>query len=199
MISSAIGYKKNIEDFSEWHWLACSQSQTRTRIKAERPTSASQLRWMGTKWDAIGPDFLSFPNCLLKNKAHFWLNAYVNKQNCGLWNDDSQQATVEVSLCPPKCSICMVVLTVELTCPYFRQTKKSIIILQSMENTIEPWLMTFSYFSWMMLMWTTFSLPYRQWSKQIFVGNFWWVNGDFVSFNITGLIFVGVMWNHLSM
>ena len=39
---------------------------------------------------------------LFSDEAHFWLNGYVNKQNCQIWGDDNPQAVVETPLQPQK-------------------------------------------------------------------------------------------------
>ena len=38
-------------------------------------------------------------------KAHFWLNGYVNKQNCRIWSDDNPQVYVETPLHPEKLTV----------------------------------------------------------------------------------------------
>ncbi|GFV69228.1 DUF4817 domain-containing protein [Trichonephila clavipes] len=45
---------------------------------------------------AVGPDFhkrISF-----SDEAHFWLNGYVNKQNCCIWSEANPQVYVETPL-----------------------------------------------------------------------------------------------------
>ncbi|GFV60093.1 putative transposable element [Trichonephila clavipes] len=36
------------------------------------------------------------------NEAHFWLNGYVNKQNCRIWSETNPQVYVETPLHPEK-------------------------------------------------------------------------------------------------
>lgn len=47
---------------------------------------------------------------LFSDEAHFWLNGYVNKQNCRIWSDENPQAYVETPLHPEKltvwCALC---------------------------------------------------------------------------------------------
>ncbi|GFU93412.1 uncharacterized protein TNCV_2727991 [Trichonephila clavipes] len=39
---------------------------------------------------------------LFSNEAHFWLNGYVNKQNCRIWSEANPQVYVEIPLHPEK-------------------------------------------------------------------------------------------------
>ncbi|GFV47994.1 uncharacterized protein TNCV_4150801 [Trichonephila clavipes] len=42
---------------------------------------------------------------LFSDEAHFWLNGYVNKQNCRIWNDANPQVYVETPLHPEKLTV----------------------------------------------------------------------------------------------
>ncbi|GFY15934.1 hypothetical protein TNCV_1285791 [Trichonephila clavipes] len=39
---------------------------------------------------------------LFSDEAHFWLNRYVNKQNCRIWSEANPQVYVETPLHPEK-------------------------------------------------------------------------------------------------
>lgn len=52
---------------------------------------------------AIDPQF--HLKILFSDEAHFWLNGYVNKQNCRIWSDDNPQAIVETPLHPEKVTV----------------------------------------------------------------------------------------------
>ncbi|GFX87889.1 hypothetical protein TNCV_4373541 [Trichonephila clavipes] len=41
----------------------------------------------------------------LSNEAHFWLNGYVNKQNCRIWSEANPQVYVETPLHPEKLTV----------------------------------------------------------------------------------------------
>ncbi|GFW17801.1 hypothetical protein TNCV_1134011 [Trichonephila clavipes] len=49
--------------------------------------------------------------CLLRDnpqsrdEAHFWLNGYVNKQNCRIWSEVNPQVYVETPLHPEKLTV----------------------------------------------------------------------------------------------
>ncbi|GFU60810.1 hypothetical protein TNCV_1807221 [Trichonephila clavipes] len=46
---------------------------------------------------AVVPDF--------RDEAHFWLNGYVNKQNCRIWSEANPQVYVETPLHPEKLTV----------------------------------------------------------------------------------------------
>ncbi|GFS88422.1 hypothetical protein TNCV_1751461 [Trichonephila clavipes] len=39
------------------------------------------------------------------DEAHFWLNGYVNKQNCRIWSEANPQVYVETPLHPEKLAV----------------------------------------------------------------------------------------------
>ncbi|GFU09133.1 hypothetical protein TNCV_1319711 [Trichonephila clavipes] len=41
----------------------------------------------------------------LRDEAHFWLNGYVNKQNCRIWSEANPQGYVETPLHPEKLTV----------------------------------------------------------------------------------------------
>ncbi|GFW11372.1 hypothetical protein TNCV_3808921 [Trichonephila clavipes] len=47
---------------------------------------------------AVAPDF--HKRILFSDEAHFWLNGYVNKQNCRIWSEANPQVYVEIPLHP---------------------------------------------------------------------------------------------------
>ncbi|GFU81790.1 transposable element Tcb1 transposase [Trichonephila clavipes] len=49
---------------------------------------------------AVVPDF--HKRILFSDEAHFWLNGYVNKQNCHIWSEANPQVYVETPLHPEK-------------------------------------------------------------------------------------------------
>ncbi|GFX48402.1 hypothetical protein TNCV_4613981 [Trichonephila clavipes] len=42
---------------------------------------------------------------LFSDEAHFWLNGYVNKQNCRIWSEANPQMYVETPLHPEKLTV----------------------------------------------------------------------------------------------
>ncbi|GFU80678.1 uncharacterized protein TNCV_3347551 [Trichonephila clavipes] len=52
---------------------------------------------------AVVPDF--HKRILFRDEAHFWLNAYVNKQNCRIWSEANPQVYDETPLHPEKLTV----------------------------------------------------------------------------------------------
>ncbi|GFU70454.1 putative transposable element [Trichonephila clavipes] len=52
---------------------------------------------------AVVPDF--HKRILFSDEAHFWLNGYVNKQNCRIWSEANPQVYDETPLHPVKLTV----------------------------------------------------------------------------------------------
>ncbi|GFX83652.1 putative DD41D transposase [Trichonephila clavipes] len=52
---------------------------------------------------AVVPDF--HKRILFSDEAHFWLNGYVNKQNCRIWSEANPQVYVETPFHPEKLTV----------------------------------------------------------------------------------------------
>ncbi|GFS64910.1 hypothetical protein TNCV_2001031 [Trichonephila clavipes] len=52
---------------------------------------------------AVVPDF--HKRILFSDEAHFWLNGYVNKQNCRIWSEANPQVYVETPLHPEELTV----------------------------------------------------------------------------------------------
>ncbi|GFT21145.1 putative transposable element [Trichonephila clavipes] len=52
---------------------------------------------------AVVPDF--HKRILFSDEAHFWLNGYVNKQNCRIWSEANPQEYGETPLHPEKLTV----------------------------------------------------------------------------------------------
>ncbi|GFU83207.1 uncharacterized protein TNCV_3738181 [Trichonephila clavipes] len=52
---------------------------------------------------AVVPDF--HKRILLSDEAHFWLNGYVNKQNCRIWSEANPRVYVETPLPQTDCLV----------------------------------------------------------------------------------------------
>ncbi|GFW82194.1 hypothetical protein TNCV_5056691 [Trichonephila clavipes] len=59
---------------------------------------------MTTKPDRLPPLLTTIPTGG-NDEAHFWLNGYVNKQNCRIWSEANPQVYVETPLRPEKLTV----------------------------------------------------------------------------------------------
>ncbi|GFW06440.1 putative DD41D transposase [Trichonephila clavipes] len=67
---------------------------------------------------AVVPDFNK--QILFSDKAHFWLNGYVNKQNCRIWSEANSQVYVETPLHPEKLTVWCALWAGGIISPYFK-------------------------------------------------------------------------------
>ncbi|GFS55392.1 putative DD41D transposase [Trichonephila clavipes] len=66
---------------------------------------------------AVVPDFHN--RILFIDEAHFWLNGYVNKQNCRVWSETNPQVYVETPMHPEKLTVWCALWAGGITGPYF--------------------------------------------------------------------------------
>ncbi|GFY36874.1 transposable element Tc3 transposase [Trichonephila clavipes] len=66
---------------------------------------------------AVVPDF--HKRILLSDEEHFWLNGYVNKQNCRIWSEANPQVYVETPLHPEKLTVWCALWAGGIIGPYF--------------------------------------------------------------------------------
>ncbi|GFX66104.1 DUF4817 domain-containing protein [Trichonephila clavipes] len=66
---------------------------------------------------AVVPDF--HKRILFSDEAHFWLNGYVNKQNCRIRSEANQQVYVESPLHPEKLTVWCTLWAGGIIDPYF--------------------------------------------------------------------------------
>ncbi|GFT42603.1 uncharacterized protein TNCV_2165161 [Trichonephila clavipes] len=60
--------------------------------------------YKGVKLAARNEYFCSPPS-ISPDEAHFWLNGYVNKQNCRIWSEANPQVYVGTPLHPEKLTV----------------------------------------------------------------------------------------------
>ncbi|GFV51492.1 adenomatous polyposis coli protein [Trichonephila clavipes] len=77
---------------------------------------------------AVVPDF--HKRILFSDEAHFWLNGYVNKQNCRIWSEANPQVYIETPLHPEKLTVWCALWAGGIIRPYFKTMKAT--TLQSM-------------------------------------------------------------------
>ncbi|GFV71686.1 putative DD41D transposase [Trichonephila clavipes] len=66
---------------------------------------------------AVVPDF--HKRILFSDEAHFWLNGYINKQNCRIWSEANPQVYVEIPLHPEKLTAWCALWAGGIIGPYF--------------------------------------------------------------------------------
>ncbi|GFW36494.1 transposable element Tc3 transposase [Trichonephila clavipes] len=71
---------------------------------------------------AVVPDF--HKRILFNDEAHFWLNDYVNKQNCRIWSEANPQVYVETPLHPEKLTVWCALWAGGIIGPYFFKNDK---------------------------------------------------------------------------
>ncbi|GFU13129.1 piggyBac transposable element-derived protein 4 [Trichonephila clavipes] len=69
---------------------------------AEHPVTKKFVEWAQNEI-AVVPNF--HKRILFSDEAHFWLNGYVNKQNCRIWSEANPQVYVETPLHPEKLTV----------------------------------------------------------------------------------------------
>ncbi|GFW60531.1 transposable element Tc3 transposase [Trichonephila clavipes] len=71
---------------------------------------------------AVVPDF--HKRILFRDEAHFWLNGYVNKQNCRIWSEANPQVHVKTPLHPEKLTVWCALWAGGIIGPYFFKNDK---------------------------------------------------------------------------
>ncbi|GFW54497.1 putative DD41D transposase [Trichonephila clavipes] len=74
------------------------------------------VEWAQNEIEVV-PDF--HKRILFSDEAHFWLNGYVNKQNCRIWSEANPQVYVETPLHPEKLTVWCALWAGGIIGPYF--------------------------------------------------------------------------------
>ncbi|GFV27123.1 putative DD41D transposase [Trichonephila clavipes] len=83
----------------------------------ERPLYPDRFVEWAQNEIAVVPDF--HKRILFSDEAHFWLNGYVNKQNCRIWSEANPQVYVETPLHPEKLTVWCALWAGGIIGPYF--------------------------------------------------------------------------------
>ncbi|GFW00891.1 hypothetical protein TNCV_1761291 [Trichonephila clavipes] len=67
----------------------------------------------------VNIDILTQIKYNLDDEAHFWLNGYINKQNCRIWSEANSQVYVETPLHPEKLTVWCALWAGGIIGPYF--------------------------------------------------------------------------------
>ncbi|GFV88172.1 hypothetical protein TNCV_3243211 [Trichonephila clavipes] len=88
------------QSFFHWCWLCFD-------LRDPIYQNDHQARRRFVEWAqneiAVVPDF--HKRILFSDEAHFWLNGYVNKQNCRIWREANLQVYGETPLHPEKLTV----------------------------------------------------------------------------------------------
>ncbi|GFY16744.1 putative DD41D transposase [Trichonephila clavipes] len=109
-------------------WKRCtlnlSRAQTSSRWRDNLVAlhfKCDQARRRFVEWAqneiAVVPDF--HKRILFSDEAHFWLNGYVNKQNCRIWSEANPQVYVETPLHPEELTVWCALWAGGIIGPYF--------------------------------------------------------------------------------
>ncbi|GFW34631.1 uncharacterized protein TNCV_952591 [Trichonephila clavipes] len=130
----------HLEDITRMDWPAYSPNLNpiehvwdilgrRIAARQPPPTCLPQLRralldeLCNISQDQIDNLILSmrrrYKACIASDEAHFWLNGYVNKQNCRIWSEANPQVYVETPLHPEKLTVWCALWAGGIIGPYF--------------------------------------------------------------------------------
>ncbi|GFU50476.1 hypothetical protein TNCV_4456111 [Trichonephila clavipes] len=87
---------------------------------------------------AVVPDF--HKRILFSDEAHFWLNGYVNKQNCRIWSEANPQVYVETPLHPEKLTVWCALWAGGIIGPYFFKNDEGHNVTVNGDRWIRLWL-----------------------------------------------------------
>ncbi|GFU70400.1 putative transposable element [Trichonephila clavipes] len=103
--------------------LACLIMQT-DKVWFGNSSNDHQARRRFVEWAqneiAVVPDF--HKRVLFSYEVHFWLNGYVNKQNCRIWSEVNPQVYVETPLYLEKLTVWCALWAGGIIGPYFFKT-----------------------------------------------------------------------------
>ncbi|GFV42510.1 DUF4817 domain-containing protein [Trichonephila clavipes] len=88
------------------HWVYCCQviySQFGLAIHQNDHQARRRFVEWAQNEIAVVPDF--HKRIVFSDESHFWLNGYVNKQNCCIWSEANPQVYVETPLHSEKLTV----------------------------------------------------------------------------------------------
>ncbi|GFX02818.1 hypothetical protein TNCV_4438001 [Trichonephila clavipes] len=82
-------------------------------------TPVNSAKELVARISAAAGEIRNTQKCYRIDEAHFWLNGYINKQNCRLWSEANPQVYVETPLHPEKLTVCCALWAGGIIGPYF--------------------------------------------------------------------------------
>ncbi|GFV79498.1 hypothetical protein TNCV_279541 [Trichonephila clavipes] len=89
--------------FPRWRPISVTYSQFGLAIHQNDHQARRRFVEWAQNEIVVVPDF--HKRILFSDEAHFWLNGYVNKQNCRIWREANPQVYVETPLHPEKLTV----------------------------------------------------------------------------------------------
>ncbi|GFU91155.1 DUF4817 domain-containing protein [Trichonephila clavipes] len=105
MISKAAAELDQRIRISNALWIQPSPYSRNFRHNRKKSQDKARRRFVewAPKEIAVVPDF--HKRILFSDEAHFWLNGYVNKQNCRIWSEANPQVYAETPLHSEKLTV----------------------------------------------------------------------------------------------
>ncbi|GFW59139.1 transposable element Tc3 transposase [Trichonephila clavipes] len=91
----------------------------RTRLAIHQNDHQARRRFVEWAPNEIAVVLDFHKRILFSDEAHFWLNGYVNKQNCRIWSEANPQVYVETPLHPEKLTVWCALWAGGIIGPYF--------------------------------------------------------------------------------
>ncbi|GFW07602.1 DUF4817 domain-containing protein [Trichonephila clavipes] len=107
------------QDSASCHILNCQVIYSQFGLAIHQNDHQARRRFVEWAQNEIAavPDF--HKRILFSDEAHFWLNGYVNKQNCRIWSEANPQVYVETPLHPEKLTVWCALWSGGIIGPYF--------------------------------------------------------------------------------
>ncbi|GFX03579.1 hypothetical protein TNCV_4751641 [Trichonephila clavipes] len=102
-LSAKIGYGQSNRNGDRFNSCQVIYSQFGSAIHQNDHQARRRFVEWAQNEIAVVPDF--HKRILFSDKAYFWSNGYVNKQNCRIWSEANPQVYVETPLHPEKLTV----------------------------------------------------------------------------------------------
>ncbi|GFT99678.1 hypothetical protein TNCV_1140681 [Trichonephila clavipes] len=117
---------------------SCQVFYSQFRFKIHQNNHQARRRFV--EWAqneiAVVPNF--HKRILFSDKAHFWLNGYVNKQNCRIYSEANPQVYVETPLHPEKLTVWCALWAGGIIGPYLFKNDEGHNVAVNGDRGIEP-------------------------------------------------------------